>query len=47
MKEYEVNFTGHHIINVDAESEEKAREKAIDLFDGFVDFEAEAEEVTD
>lgn len=45
MKEYEVNFTGHHIINVDAENEEEAREKAIDLFDGFVDWETEVEEV--
>lgn len=45
MKEYEVNFTAHHIINVEAENEDEARRKAIDLFDGDVKWENEAEEV--
>jgi len=44
-KEYQVTFIAHHIINVEAENEEEAEQKAIDLFDGFVDFETEVEEV--
>jgi len=45
MKEYEVTFIGHHIINVDAETEEEAEQKAVDLFDGFDKWETEIEEV--
>lgn len=46
-KEYEVTFTAHHIINVDAKTEEEAREKAEDLFDGFCDWEMDVEEVVE
>lgn len=43
MKEYQVNFTAHHIINVEAETEKEAREEAISLFDGFTDWDVEVE----
>ena len=44
-KEYQVTFTAHHIITVEAENEEEAREKAIDEFDGFMDNDIDVEEV--
>jgi len=45
LKEYEVTFTAHHIINVEATNEDEAEQKAIELFDGQVDFEREVEEI--
>jgi len=44
-KEYSVTFIGHHIIDVEANNEKEAEEKAMDLFDGYVDWEMEVEEV--
>jgi hypothetical protein len=44
MKKYNVTFTGTYLIGVEAKNEEEAREKAIDLFDGYVDWETEVEE---
>jgi hypothetical protein len=44
MKEYSVTFTGQYRINVKAENEREAEEKAVDLFDGFVDWTTEVKE---
>lgn len=44
-KEYQITFTAHHIINVEAENEREAEEKAINLFDGFADWETEVNEI--
>lgn len=45
MKEYQINFTAYHIINIEAESEEEAREEAINLFNGFVDWDVEVDQI--
>lgn len=45
MNEYQVTFTAHHIINVTAENEDKAREEAEKLFDGQVNWDIMTEEV--
>ncbi len=45
LKEFEVTFIAHHVISVEAQDEDEAEQKAIDLFDGQVDFEREVEEV--
>lgn len=45
MKKYSVNFRAHHIIEVEADDEEKAIEEAQQIFEGFVDFETEVEEI--
>lgn len=47
MKEYDVTFTAHHLISVEAENEEEAREKAINLFNGFANWETTIEETQD
>jgi hypothetical protein len=45
MKEYEVEFVAHHIINVEAETPEEAEVKAGELFNGFDKWEINVEEV--
>ena len=45
MREFEVTFTAHHIVNVKAYSEDHARDIAIDEFDGDVNWENEVREV--
>jgi len=44
-KEFEVSFVAHHIMNIESETEDEAREEAIALFDGFYDWEINVEEV--
>ncbi len=45
MREFEVTFTAHHIMNVKAYNEDAARERAINEFDGDVNWETEVGEV--
>jgi len=43
--EYEVEFVGHHIIDVEAKSPEEAEEKAIKEFGGFDRFDVNVNEI--
>lgn len=45
LKEYQVTFIGHHVINVMARSYEEADEIASNDFDGFCDWETEVDEI--